>query len=51
MYMSDYVDQGHDKHQEADFAMDASERRMVLSYYPLYCGCDTRYGCQQEYPP
>lgn len=49
--MTDYMDSGYNEHQEADFAMNTSERGMMLSCYPYCCRGETGRRSQQKDPP
>ena len=49
--MTDYMDSGYNEHQEADFAMNTSERGMMLSCYPYCCCSETGRRSQQKDPP
>lgn len=50
-FVSDYVDDGQERHQEADFAVDSAEVRMDGSSEPDGCCRQSADGCQEEHPP
>lgn len=46
--MAGDVNDGHDDHQESDFAVDGAQRRMKIVAYPCDSGCQAADGGQQQ---